>query len=119
MACTGAENRRTKSRALSAVVGVAVLLLLAGPGRADETARSGRDRRTAYVIVRMLPGVDADPQRVADQVNGRVDRTLPIINGFSAVVPIEQLGALRTLTGLLEATEGTAINVVPREAADT
>jgi serine protease AprX len=91
--------------------------MLAGPGRADQNGQSGSGARSAHVIVRMLPGVNADPDQVAGQVNGRVDRRLSIINGFSAYVPMDQVAALRTVPGVLEVTDDAALNVIPREAS--
>jgi serine protease AprX len=65
----------------------------------------------------MLPGVNADPDQVADVVGGRVDRRLAIINGFSAHVPIDNVAALRALPGVLEVTDDVALNVAPSEAS--
>jgi serine protease AprX len=63
----------------------------------------------------MLPGVNADPQQVANQVDGRVDRQLSIINGFSALVPADKVARLRDTPGVLEVTEDATLNVRPVE----
>ena len=42
---------------------------------------------------------------------------LPIINGFSAFVPMDKVAALRATPGVLEVTDDAALNVAPREAS--
>ncbi|MEY2459883.1 MAG: serine protease AprX [Acidimicrobiaceae bacterium] len=111
----GQSSETRRRRGLTVLAGVAVLLLLAGPGRADQGGRSGRGNRSAHVIVRMLPGVNADPDKVLDEVDGRVDRRLTIINGFSAFVSPDKVAALRATAGVLEVTDDDALNVAPRE----
>jgi serine protease AprX len=113
----GGQYASAKRRGLAVVGAIAVLLLLAGPGRADQNGQSGRGIRWAHVIVRMLPGVNADPDQVADDVDGRVDRRLPIINGFSAYVSTDKVASLRATPGVLEVTDDAALNVEPREAS--
>jgi serine protease AprX len=112
------QNALGRRRGLTVVAVVAVLLLLAGSSRADPSERSAKSSRPTHVIVRMLPGVNADPEQVLDSVDGRVDRRLAIINGFSAYVPMDKVAALRALPGVLEVTDDAALNVTPREPSD-
>ena len=115
MGRVGRPRPAIKWRASTVLGAVVALLLAAGPGQADQ----GGDRRggrAVHVIVRMVPGVNADPDQVVSQVDGRVDRRLSIINGFSAWIAPEKLASLRSTPGVLEVTDDAALNVAPREA---
>ena len=112
------EKRLTRRRGVSLVATVVALLMLAGPGRADDTATAPGVAR-AHVIVRMLRGVNADPALVLAPFSGQVDRSLPIINGFSAYVPVDQLDALGATPGVLEVSDDASLNVVAPDAPTT
>ena len=111
----GRGRQRELRRALVVVSAVVALLVVAGPGRAESNGRDARGNHTAHVIVRMLPGVNADPAQVAAQVDGQVDQPLAIINGFSAYVPADKVATLRATPGVLEVTNDVNLNFVPAE----
>jgi serine protease AprX len=115
MGRVGGRDAQAKRRWLTVFGVITVLLLLAGSGRAGPSERPAKNSRSAHVIVRMLPGVNADPHQVVDGVDGSVDRRLPIINGFSAYLPMDKVAALRAVPGVLEVTDDAAMNVTPKE----
>ncbi|MEY2430687.1 MAG: hypothetical protein QOC92_412, partial [Acidimicrobiaceae bacterium] len=106
----GARARRRA--VVIAVCVVAGLLVAAGPDRAR-----GDTNVTVKVIVRMLPGVSASPDSVLAPVNGHLDRILSTINGFSASVPVENVGRLEATPGVLEVAPDTTLNVPPPETS--
>src|SRR2546423_7712150 len=100
---------RAKRRAV--VVAVCVLagiLVAVGPDQAR-----GDTGITTKVIVRMLPGVTANPVDVLAPVNGSVDRILVTINGFSAWLPADNVARLEATPGVLEVAVDTGLNVPP------
>ncbi|MEY2420585.1 MAG: serine protease AprX [Acidimicrobiaceae bacterium] len=108
-----ASSARRGRRISVVAVGLLVAVLLAtGP----DVAR-GDTSATTKVIVRMLPGVTANPDELLAPVSGRVDRLLPTINGFSAWIPSEKISALEINSGVLEVTVDASLNVPPAEAA--
>jgi serine protease AprX len=113
------SGARWRRRSAVVAVGLIVGLLLAtipDSARGDGKDRDGKDRVTK-VIVRMLPGVNSNPEDVLAAVGGRVDKTLQTINGFSAWIPTANLGRLESTPGVLEVTADATLNVRPSEPA--
>jgi serine protease AprX len=63
------------------------------------------------VIVREVPNAGERPERVVSALGGTVDRQLSIIGGFSATVPADGLGVLRTTPGVDSVTENAAVHL--------
>src|SRR5689334_20674881 len=75
---------RTNTGRRLAIVGLCVaagLVVSTGPSRADGTVP------TTKVIVRLVPDTTATPDDVLAPVGGNIDRSLSVIDGFSANVP--------------------------------
>jgi serine protease AprX len=111
------RQAKTQRRGLTVLGAGVVLLLLAGPGRADPVKGNAAGQSMDHVIVRMLAGVSAVPNQVLADVKGQLDRPLPLINGFSAYVPTNKVASLRSTPGVLEVTEDAALNIEPAEAS--
>jgi hypothetical protein len=82
------------SRPLIAALSTALVMLVAGPSAASVEHASGGARGTVSVIVRELPGSGAGPERLVQQLGGKVGRHIGIINGFAADVPRPGLARL-------------------------
>ena len=79
-------RRRGAFVALAVVVG---LVISTTTNRAE-----GATSTATKVIVRLASGTTATPADLLAPVNGTLDRTLPVINGFSAWVPAENRSRL-------------------------
>ena len=78
---------------LTAVWGIAALAPLTPPASAHE--------RSSRVVVMEVAGAGNGPERAVQGLGGRVEREIPLINGFSARVPRSAVHALRGTPGVL------------------
>jgi hypothetical protein len=76
----------------TALWAIAVLCIFSPTASAHE--------HSARVVVMEDAGAGNGPERALQALGGRVDRELPIIDGFSAHVPRSALGALRGTPGV-------------------
>jgi serine protease AprX len=77
---------------LSAFCAIAVLCILCSTASAHE--------RSSRVVVMEDAGAGSGPERAVQGLGGRVDREIPIINGFSARMPRSAARALRGTPGV-------------------
>jgi hypothetical protein len=77
---------------LSAFWAIAVLCILCSTASAHE--------RSSRVVVMEDAGAGSGPERAVQGLGGRVDREIPIINGFSARMPRSAVRALRGTPGV-------------------
>ncbi len=85
---------------------------IAGAGLAASVAGSGSTRASAAadsVIVRARPGSEAGAEALARRLGGSVRARLQIIGGFSATLPANALGALRSSSAVLSITPNTRL----------
>ena len=83
-------GRRTRLLSLVVLAAVLVAMLPPAPGMAGS---AGDGRRS--VIVQATPGAVASAARLVTKVGGQVGRQLPVINGFTALVPAGQVDRLQ------------------------
>src|SRR4051812_14034909 len=105
---------RTRPSRRAAIVGiclVAGIVVSTGPSRADGT--SG----TSKVIVRLIPGTTATPDDVLAPVGGTLDRSLTVIDGFSATVPTANIAQLQTESAVLEVSDDAMLTAAPAETS--
>ena len=78
-----------------------ILALAVAVGAPSTLAVSPGSDQFAHVIVMAAPGATASIERAVEHVGGVVERRLPIIGGFSAAVPADDLLILRGLPGVV------------------
>jgi subtilisin family serine protease len=81
---------------------VAWLLVAATPAATPATVGQPAGGAPVAVIVRALPGTGQAAERLVERLGGLVERQLPIIGGFSAMVPA---GAVPELTAAPEISD--------------
>jgi serine protease AprX len=84
-------RRRHTPRQVLSVLLLALIVATGTVATRSAVAGSGLDRK---VIVRTLPGHERVVERAVSRLGGKVHTQLPIIHGFSAVVPEVALAAL-------------------------
>jgi len=94
--------------ALAVVVG---LVISTTTNRAE-----GATSTATKVIVRLASGTTATPADLLAPVNGTLDRTLPVINGFSAWVPAENRSRLEGEAGIIEVSDDAALTTPAAES---
>ena len=62
------------------------------------------------MIVRAQPGAGAATEALVHRLGGRVDHGLPLISGFSAVVPPRAIDRLRAARGVVSVTPNAAVH---------
>src|SRR5512132_1930162 len=82
---------------LLAVTAIVAALLMVGMPRPAAPAGDGAP---VAVIVRKLPGAGVGPERLVERLGGQVQHRLAIIDGFSALVPADQVATLRHSGGV-------------------
>ncbi|SFF61922.1 S8 family serine peptidase [Blastococcus tunisiensis] len=100
-----ARRMTTVATAVFVVAGAIV------PGTALATA----DAPPVSVIVQEFPGAGNAPERAVAALGGTVEEPLGIINGFSATLPTDRLGALRAAAGVRSVTEDAAVELLDAE----
>ncbi|RZU31033.1 serine protease AprX [Blastococcus saxobsidens] len=91
-----------------------------GPGVAQ--ASSDASAPPVSVIVQELSGAGNAPERAVVALGGTVEEPLGLIGGFTATLPADRLGALRSTAGIAAVTEDAPIELlgtkVPTEVLD-
>jgi serine protease AprX len=93
-------------RAVCVLAGIA--LAIPAVGHADKNASS-----MAHVIVLLAPGATVAPGKTLASVGGRLDKDLPVVNGFSGYVPAERIADLAAVPGIVEVTQDAVLNNTP------
>src|SRR4051794_25710730 len=84
-------------------------LMLSTAGRAlPASAAAGSLVRV--VVQKVFPG-DATPERAVQGLGGKVEQELPIVDGFSASLPVDRLEQLRTVPGVANITVNRMVHV--------
>jgi serine protease AprX len=96
-------------RVATVATAAALAVGLAGPVAAQ--ASTDAPARPVSVIVRELPGAGNAPQRAVSALGGTVQEPLGIIDGFTASVPADRLGALRSVPGVDSVTEDAPVTL--------
>jgi serine protease AprX len=96
-------------RIMTVATAGAMLLGAAGPVAARASTDTAAE--PVSVIVRELAGAGDAPERAVAALGGTVAEPLGIIDGFSATVPADLVGALRTAPGVLSVTEDAAVTL--------
>jgi serine protease AprX len=101
---------RARARSRGLFVALAVLLLL--PSLTPLSRLVGHWLAAEVsVIVRGFQGEGQAAQQAVQNVDGHVVRTIRIIDGVSATVPVDSLDALRRQPGVLEVTPDTPVHM--------
>jgi hypothetical protein len=100
---------------VAALTSVATFAGLAAPAGASTTANV--DRTPTEVIVRATPGHLADAERAVKGTDGRVERELAIINGFSAVMPAASIDEMRAEPTVAAVTTNAPVKTMSVEPA--
>jgi serine protease AprX len=93
---------------------VALVMVLSAAGSADTAAAVDPYRAAASavrVVVQRLNPLDRTPERAVERLGGEVEVQLPIVDGFAATVPADQLAALRAAPGVAEVTVDRPVHV--------
>jgi serine protease AprX len=77
---------------------------LATSGGAPAARLAGAIANGVNVIVRELPGAGNAPEALVRSLGGKVQFQLPLINGFSALIPSWAMPTLAAMTGVAEVT---------------
>jgi serine protease AprX len=92
-------------------IATATALAVGVAGTAAAQASPGVPAEQVPVIVRELAGAGDAPERAVAALGGTVAEPLGIIDGFTATVPADLVGALRTAPGVLSVTEDAAVTL--------
>ena len=106
---------RSQTRRRRVIVALGVVLAIAISSVANQA--DGAVWSTKKVIVRVAPGTTASPFELLLPVAGVLDRTLPSINGFSAWVPVDNIGKLEAEAGVIEVSDDAALSPPIAEAS--
>jgi serine protease AprX len=115
------SGRPLHARQIVTVATAATLAVgMAGPGVAQASTDASAEPMS--VIVQEFPGSGDAPERAVTALGGTVEEPLGIIDGFSASVPADRLGLLRSAPGVRSVTENAAVELlgttVPTEVLD-
>jgi hypothetical protein len=94
---------------------IATAVFVAAGTMAPGTALAAADAAPVSVIVQEFPGAGNAPERTVVALGGTVEEPLGIIDGFSATVPADRVGALRAAPGVRSVTEDAAIELLDAE----
>ena len=97
-------------RARLVTLGVVAALLL-GPAAGAAPALSKSVASAVRIVVQKVHAADLTPERAVHDLGGRVERELPIVDGFSASIPSDQLDRLRTVPGVANITVNRTVHV--------
>jgi serine protease AprX len=97
------------------VAAAALIAGMAGPASAAPTASSAE---RLSVIVQEVPGSGTLPEQAVAALGGTVDSTFEVIDGFTATMPSDRLGALRATAGVLSVTENAQVTLTSTEVDD-
>lgn len=84
---------------------------------APGTAVASTAAAPVSVIVQELPGARNAPEQAVAALGGTVEEPLGIISGFSATVPADRLGVLRSAPGVRSVTEDAPVQLHDAETA--
>jgi serine protease AprX len=90
---------------------VAAAALFAGFAAPVAQAAEASSAEPVSVIVRELPGAGDRPERAVAALGGTVEQSLGIIDGFTASLPADQVGALRMTAGVSSVTEDAGVTL--------
>jgi hypothetical protein len=90
---------------------VTTAVFVAAGSMAPGTALAAADAAPVSIIVQEFPGAGNAPERAVAALGGTVEEPLGIIDGFSAVLPADRLGALRAAPGVRAVTEDAAVEL--------
>jgi serine protease AprX len=96
--------RRRGACASASIAALALIATAATAATASTAVASPSRRGTAEVLVQGLPGAQPTVVRDVRAVGGHIHRTLAILNGVSATVPVDALARLRTMPGIRAVT---------------
>jgi serine protease AprX len=99
--------RRLRARRFVAAMCAALTgaLVLGPTGSSPAQAES-----TVRVVVQALPGAGQGVEQAVTRLGGHVDTALPIIDGFSATLPADRIGALEATPGVVAVTENRPVS---------
>jgi serine protease AprX len=102
-------------RIMTIATAAALTMGMTGPLAAQ--ASTDTANQPVSVIVRELPRAGDAPEQAVSAVGGTVEEPLGIIDGFSATVPANRVGVLRTAPGVLSVTENAPVQLHGTDAA--
>lgn len=118
---TRGRTPRATRRIVTIATAAAVATGLAGPTTAQASADPA-GAEPVSVIVREIPGAGSAPEQAVTALGGTVEEPLGIIDGFTATLPADRLGALRAAAGVTAVTENAPVELldtaVPTEVLD-
>jgi serine protease AprX len=114
---TGGGLTRHARRIATIATAAALAVGFVGPVAAQ--ASTDAATQPVEVIVREFPGAGNAPERAVSALGGTVQEQLGIIGGFSATVPADKLGALRSAPGVKSVTENVPVQLRKTDAAQT
>ncbi len=103
----------------AATVAVVTSALAAGfGGQVLAAVPAASSAEQVPVIVRELPGAGTGPERAVTALGGTVGREIGLIDAFTARVPADRLGVLRTTSGVAAVTEDAAVTLDSAEVSN-
>ena len=94
-----------------ATLATATALVMGMAGPAVAQASSDGSAAPVSVIVQELSGAGNAPERAVVALGGSVEEPLGIIGGFSATIPADRIGALRSAGGVRAVTEDAPVEL--------
>ncbi len=85
-------------------IATAVAVLGVAPSFVSPSEAASKRSTSVRVIVTATPGTAANLRQTVKTAGGRVERTLPIVHGVSAVVPVSAITTLRSAKGVTGVT---------------
>jgi hypothetical protein len=96
-------------------VATAAILAVGSAGPVAAQASTDVSVEPVSVIVQEFPGAGNAAERAVAALGGTVEEPLGIIDGFTATVPADRLGALRAAAGVRSVTEDAAVELLDAE----
>jgi serine protease AprX len=100
-------------------IATATVLAVGVAGTAAAQASPGVSAEQVPVIVRELAGAGDAPEGAVSALGGTVQKPLDIIHGFSATMPADRVGVLRSAAGVESVTENAAVHLTSTDTAQT